>query len=56
MKKQFGIRVEEDLIERAKKLAEKNKKNFQHPQNYNAVIGQALAEYLERTPARQKSK
>ena len=48
MKKQFGIRVEEKLIERAKKLAEKNKKNFQHPQNYNAVIEQALAEYLEK--------
>lgn len=48
MKKQFGIRIEEDLIERAKKLAEKNKKKFKHPQNYNAVIEQALAEFLEK--------
>jgi len=48
LKKQFGIRIEEKLIERAKKLAEKNKKNFQHPQNYNAVIEQALAEFLEK--------
>lgn len=56
MKKQFGIRIEANLIEKAKKLAGQNKKNFKLPDSYNSVIEQALAEYLERAPARQKAK
>jgi len=56
MKKQFGIRIEETLIDKAKKLAEQNKKNFRLPDSYNSVIEQALAEYLERAHARQKAK
>jgi len=48
MKKQFGIRIEKELIDRAKKLAEQNKKNFKLPDSYNSVIEQALAEYLAR--------
>lgn len=56
MKKQFGIRIEKTLVDRAKKLAEQNKKNFKLPDSYNSVIEQALAEYLERTPVRQKAK
>lgn len=57
MKKQFGIRIEETLIDKAKKLAGQNKKNFKLPDSYNSVIEQALAEYLgEKTPARQKAK
>jgi DNA-directed RNA polymerase subunit K/omega len=48
MKKPVGIRLEEILIERAKKLAEKNKKNFKQPNNFNSLIEQAIAEFLEK--------
>jgi len=56
MKIAISVRVEETLIQDAKKLAEQNKKNFRHPSSYSAIIEQALAEYLERAPARQKAK
>lgn len=56
MKTPISIRIEEILLDKAKKLAENNKKNFKHPNSYSAIIEQALAEYLERTPARQKAK
>lgn len=56
MKIPISIRIEEILLKEAKKLAEQNRKNFKHPNSYSAIIEQALAEYLERAPARQKAK
>lgn len=47
MKKPVGIKLDEVLIQRAKKLAEKNKKEFKLPNNFNSIIGQALADYLK---------
>jgi hypothetical protein len=46
MKKPAPLRLEATLIDRAKKLAEKNKKKFKLPDNFSSVIEQALAEYL----------
>lgn len=56
MKIAISIRIEETLIQDAKKLAEQNKKNFKHPNSYSAIIEQALAEYLGKAPSRQKAK
>lgn len=46
MKKPAYVRIEETLIDRVKKLAKKNKDKLVLPDNYNAVIQQAIVEYL----------
>ena len=48
MKKPVGIRLEDSIISRLKKLAEKNKKKFILPNNFNSIIEQALIEYLSK--------
>jgi len=48
MKKPVGIRLEEIVYKRAKKLAEKNKQKLKLPNSLNSVVEQALVEYLEK--------
>lgn len=51
MKKPVGIRLEEIVYQRAKKLAEKNKQKLKLPNSLNSVVEQALVEYLEKHKA-----
>lgn len=55
-KKQFSIRIEEDVINEAKKLAAQNKKKRKLPENYNQIIQVATQEYIDRNKKSTKEK
>lgn len=45
-KKMVNIRLSEEILGKAKKIAEKNKKNYEHPNSISGVILAATIEYL----------
>lgn len=51
-KRPFGIRLDESIIIRLKKLAKKNKEKFILPNNSNSIIEQAIIEYLTKNEKR----
>lgn len=44
-------RIDQKLLDRAEKLAKKNKKDFKTPNNVTAIIEEALASYLMKDDA-----
>jgi hypothetical protein len=45
-KKMINIRVPVELLDQAKKIAEKNKKKYEHPNSVSGVVLTAFVEYL----------